>query len=108
MGKRIYEQVDVTAGAGATVYELLYTSTAEEPRKLKRISVNINTALCDLLVVDEREDIGDIPLDAKPLTDKWVDFDRDIQVGHQLQIGLRNGTGGGVTMVALIESEVGK
>jgi len=106
MSKRIYEQVDVTAGAGVEVSEVIFTSTQEVPRTLKRICTNAATATVDLVVYDGREKIGDIPLDGIGLVESWVDFDRPIEVGSQVKVGLMNGTGGAITYPILVESEV--
>ena len=108
MGKRIYEQIDVTeaVGAGAEAFGLMFTSTDEQPRKLVRIKSNNVTALVDILVRDERETICDAPVDALPLTENWLVFDRDIEVGNQLNVGIRNASCGAITAAILVESEI--
>ena len=108
MGNRVYEQIDATeaVGAGAESFSLIFTSTDEQPRKLIRIKSNNATALVDILVRDERETICDAPVDSLPLTDNWLVFDREIKVGNQLNVGIRNATGGGVTVAILVESEI--
>ena len=103
----IYQNIDVTAAAGAEAFVNVFTSEAKQKRKLLAITCNNVTALIDLLVYDERELIADIPADCQGLIEKWIEFDRPIEIGHQLKVGHRNGTGGGVTVAFLIESEVG-
>lgn len=107
MPEKIYDNATVTVGAGLEGTVLVFTSTDEEPRKLISVSTNNVTALVDILVYDEREMIADVPADVKALTQDALLFDRDIKVGNQLKVGIRNGTGGGLTPVFSVCSEVG-
>ena len=103
----IYDKASVTVAAAAEGTVTVFTSTDEEPRKLIGISTNNVTALVDLLVYDEREKIADVPADVKALTQDWLVFNRPIKVGNQLKVGIRNGTGGGLTPVFSVKTEVG-
>ena len=93
----IYEQLDVTAADGDSTVDVAFTSTNELRRTLKMVQINDNSSDLDLLVYDERELIADIPCDINPFNDKWIEFDRPIEVGHQVKLGIRNNTGGSVT-----------
>jgi len=103
---RIYEQVDVSALTLTEATGIIFTSTEEVPRRLKRITTNNATATIDLLVYDDRELICDLPLDADGIVNNWIDFDRDIKPGHQVKVGHRNGTGGTVVVAICAESEI--
>ena len=107
MGQNIYEQIDVTAAAGKEAILPIFTSTTQVKRKLIRLTCNNVTATIDILVYDEREKIGDVPCDVQGVIEKWLDYDREIIVGHQLLVGLRNGTGASVTIAFCVESEIG-
>ena len=107
MAEKIYDKASVLVGAGAEGTVTVFTSTDEEPRKLVSISTNNVTDLVDLLVYDEREKIADVPADVKSLTNLPLVFDRPINVGNQLKVGIRNGTGGALTPVFSVCTEVG-
>jgi len=103
----IYDNATVTVAAALEGTVSVFTSTDEEPRKLLAISTEMVTAAVDILVYDEREKIADIPADVKALTQDWIVFDRPIKVGNQLKVGIRNGTGGPLSPVFSIKTEVG-
>lgn len=102
----IYEQIDVTAAAGLENLEVAFTSSSKQKYKLLGITINNVASTVDLLVQDERETIADIPVDVKGIIEKWIDFDRDIEVGHQLSVGLRNGTGGSITLAICLKCDI--
>ena len=103
---RIFEQIDVTAGAGLEVTLPIFTSTAEVKRKLIKLTCNTVVATLDVMVYDERECICDFPADSIALVNEWIIFDREIKVGHRLLVGFRNGTGGALTQNFTVESEI--
>ena len=107
MAEIIYDQADVSVTAGNEGSTVVFTSTPEEPRTLLAVSCNNVTATIDMLIYDEREKIADVPLDIKPLADKWLDIPRIINSGNQLKVGHRNGTGGTVSVAFSIKSEIG-
>ena len=107
MAEKIYDKASVLVGAGAEGTVTVFTSTDEEPRKLVSISANTVTADVDIIVYDEREKIADVPADVKSLTQDAILFDRPINVGNQLKVGIRNGTGGALTPVFSVCTEVG-
>jgi len=106
MGQRVYEYESVTAAAGAENTEKAFESSNVQKRKLKRVCVNANTALVYLVIYHDREQICNIPLDCKPLVDKWVDIDREIPAGGSVDVGINNGTGASVTVKVGIETEI--
>lgn len=102
----VYQNIDVLAAASKEAFIPVFTSSAKQKRKLLAITCNNVTATIDLLVKDERETIADIPADVQAVIEKWINFDRDIDIGNTLSVGHRNGTGAPVTVAFCVKSDV--
>jgi len=97
MAREIYKTIEVTVADGKENVEDLLESTQAEPKTLVAVSTPQVTSNVDLLLYIEREKIVDIPLDTKPLGDKWLEINLDIPVGQKVQAGFRNASGSSIT-----------
>ncbi|MBA7711888.1 hypothetical protein ES703_120855 [subsurface metagenome] len=118
---KLYKSKDVTAADGAENTEVILTSSTKEKYRVLNIAVErmpTDGALdavepdfnddegFDLLVYVEREKILDFPTNMIPRSTMWIPLDLELPVGHSIEVGFRNATGGALTRFVTVQYEV--
>jgi len=103
---KIYQQIDVAVLANGLNADPIFMSTDKVPRTLKRVWSVHKTATNDLVVYDENELIADVPCDMLPVQTPFIEFNRKIKSGHQVQVGFREGAAAGHTAAICVVSEI--
>ena len=103
--KYTFERVTITAGS-ETLANIL-TSTAEEPKILRKVYFEKNSDI-DFRVYLERDRILDFDSDLVSSEQNWVNIDTELPVGQSVRVGGFNNGGADVTVAIGVEYEIKK